>query len=140
MSFLFPSFHTSRIRFSNRISRLQLSLFSNIILCIFIHSRIKLIYTHFLFILIKFHKVYFFSNIINTSKDESQSLYLKFLGDNIFKLIYFLSFSAPRMNAKRRVKLRRDPVMDKGHRSKYIIRAQITTIIEAPLRHSKLEI
>jgi hypothetical protein len=27
------------------------------------------------------------------------------------------TLSAPRMNAKRRVKLRRDPVMDKGHRS-----------------------
>lgn len=52
----------------------------------------------------------------------------------------YLTFPAPRINAKRRVKLRRDPVMDKGHRSKYIISALITFIIEAPLRRPKLEI
>lgn len=47
---------------------------------------------------------------------------------------------APRMNAKRRVKLRRDPVMDKGHRSEYIIRALITAIIEVLSRRPKLKI
>lgn len=34
------------------------------------------------------------------------------------------------MNAKRRVKLRRDPVMDKGHRSEYIIGTLIIDVIE----------
>lgn len=44
------------------------------------------------------------------------------------------------MNAKRRVKLRRDPVMDKAHRSEYITRALITAIIEGPSRRPILEI
>lgn len=35
---------------------------------------------------------------------------------------YTLSFiAAPWVNAKRRIKLRRDPSLDKGHRSKYVI-------------------
>ena len=74
-------------------------------------------------------KIHFSMNnvVINVVNSENFNLQCDIAGANEFKIIrkiniYILLFiAAPWVNAKRRMKLRRDPTLDKGHRCKYLI-------------------